>query len=375
MNLKKINISLRAIITLLVVIVALLGCSKKKELITMNVGFNAHPIVGRGVYYDASTQNYQLYFINNSIEQPQVYFFDLKGKKVDSLRINFDLKKTPNNIKFITKDSILYTIGNEDKNEFYLINQNGTILKSKSLKSSIAQKKEGHEYYLVPFRNNCYTDFSIDRFATTVLFSPSEAFKLANNHLSDAVQQKEWSKIQEEAAVLLSVQNLFTNHTSIEFRKNIFDEHGIQITKAKVIELKDSFYFYSPYGREMYELDYNLNIVKRIQLLSDKERIPGEETNNKQQKISYVNYVLLDDNKSGFYAVVSIDNDNYDRVNMPSSSFEIIHFDENFVKRDSKVFDGEQYDINSVFLVKDMVLVEKRSEIFGQIVYEMYTEN
>lgn len=367
--------SLRAIITLVVVIVALLGCSKKKELITMDVGFNAHPIVGRGVYYDSSTQNYQLYFINNSLEQPQVFFFDLKGKKVDSITINLNLKKNPNNIKFITKDSILYTIGNEDKNEFYLINRSGTILKSKSLKSSIAQKKEGHEYYLVPFRNNCYTDFSINRCATTILFSPSDAFKLANSHLPDAVQQKELSKIQKEAAVLLSVQNLFTNHTSIEFGKNIFDERGTQITKAKVIELKDSFYFYSPYGRDMYELDYNLNIVKKIQLLSDKERIPGEETNNKQQKISYINYVLFDKNSQAIFAVVSIDNDSYDGDNMPTSSFEIIHFDKNFQKKSSKVFDGEQYDINSVFLVKDTVLVEKRSEIFGQVVYAMYTEN
>ena len=375
MNLKKMKLSLSAIITLLVVIVALLGCSKKRELITMDVGFNAHPIVGRGVYYDASSQNYQLYFSNNSLEEPQVYFFDLKGQKVDSLTINFSLKKNPNNIKFITKDSILYTIGNEDKNEFYLIDQNGTILKSKSLKSSIAQKKEGHEYYLVPFRNNCYTDFSIDRFATTILFSPSDAFKLANNHLSDAVQQKELSKMEKEAAVLLSVQSLFTNHTSIEFIKNLFDEKDTKITRAKVVDLKDSFYFYSPYGREMYEFDYNLKVLNKIQLLSDDIRIPGEEATEEKQKISYINYVLLDKNTPGFYVVVSIDNDNYDGVNIPSSTFEVIRFDENFEKRGSKVFDGEHYDINSVFLVKDTILVEKRSEIYGQVVYEKYIEN
>ncbi len=375
MNLKKMNISLRAIITLLVVIVALLGCSKKKELIIMDVGFNAHPIVGRGVYYDASTQNYQLYFFNNSLEEPQVYFFDLKGKKVDSLTINFSLKKTPNNIKFITKDSILYTVGNEDRNEFYLINRKGEVLNDKSIRQDILVKGGGHNYYLIPFRNNSYTDFSLNQFATSAIFSPGEAHKLKFEYLSDSLRQKERNKLKENAFVLVSVQDLFTTKTTVSLRKNLFDEKNTKITRTKVIDLKDRFYFYGPYGREMYELDYNLNVLNKIQLLSDDIRIPGEEATEGKQKISYINYVLLDKNTAGFYVVVSIDNDNYDGVNIPSSTFEVIRFDENFEKRGSRVFDGEHYDINSVFLVKDTILVEKRSEIYGQVVYEMYAEN
>ncbi|MBB1140552.1 hypothetical protein [Myroides sp. WP-1] len=373
---SKPNLSfLITVAVLLCIATVFSGCSKSQHTIVLDLGYNTHPIVGRGIFYDKATQSYQLYFINNQAENPLVYFFDLAGNKTDSLTINFHLQKSPNNIKFISKDSILYTLSREDLNQFYLINPKGDVLQSRDLKPLISKMGDEHDYYLVPFRNNCYTHFSLQQFTTTILFSPNQDYTEAHAHLSEVERQKALRTLEKKSFVLLVVQHLFTA-PRIKMRPGLFDEKKSIISKTLLVDLAHSFYAYSPFSRVIYELDYNMNILSQTQIISEEQLIAGEDKKEDNQKVSYIDNIVYDKNTQDFFVIISIDNDvySYNVSQLPVSSFMVKHYDKHFNLLGSKIFDGEEYNINSVLLANNKLFVEKRNETFGQLTYEIHTE-
>lgn len=348
-------------------------CNKKQEVAFLVDG--SYEVCG--TFLDKEQKKEYVFFAKKNFN-PQVKIFDSQANLVDSL----SLQKVEEAVGKITtiwmtsKDSVF--VFSSFTQKYVVINRLGTVVKTKDLGSAISDDKNNVYEFYPPFKQPLDMRYSDDLIYTTFWIDNTE-HSITNN------------KNYSLSSIMNNIRNgylMFREHG----HANIF---GVQL--SDFIELKDikqsvfmpfhktlvfdnRFFLLTYYSKYMYELNSDLDIIKRYKVVPNELSIvqpePDTGDNTSLDKLeaqvetqSYVSNLLYIKDKNQFGIILKTDKSTQDVFCYP---FRILVYNSNFDKLlNSYEFNSTDYIPGSSFILHNKIYVEKKSESYNNKIYEI----
>lgn len=361
--------------------------NKKNSTVMFHVGFDTYKHF-QGVYTDPVTGEQEIYFFKSEFN-PRILFFDLSGRKTDSICLAKTVKDIENIkvVSVLSKDSIIlfsvrsqYIVGihrngdywlkknlyqlsgkiNDDKYEFYLPLFSATLM-------------DGNRVFMYPM---WYWRAS-DRKAGVV---PEGRGAYLNYFYKNSFQAPHICKIEPLMADSLQFQ--------FGLRGACIDPTDVKSYSSNRCYsfLNHKLLYADLYDRNLYVLDpESLLVTDTIPVIPEEysipkafaiesERIIGPKENKEIKGNSYIVSMQYSPEKKQYYIFVKtgVDKSTSDELGYP---FKIFVYDEQFRKQKQIAFDTDQYTPKSAMMTSKGLFIEKISrgeDSYGKRTYEIF---